>query len=96
MRVVTVDAEGDPLEQSRAKVEKFVADSRLTLPVLRADSAAAARWKLGGFPMTLVLRDGRIVYRNHGGGLVDGLEAQLASLGSRPLTEAPPIEGVTR
>lgn len=96
VRVVTVDAEGDPLEQSRAKVEKFVADSRLTLPVLRADSAAAARWKLGGFPMTLVLRDGRIVYRNHGGGLVDGLEAQLASLGSRPLTEAPPIEGVTR
>lgn len=96
VRVVTVDAEGEPLADSRAKVEKFVSESHLTLPVQRADSAAAARWKLGGFPMTLVLKDGRIVYRGHAGGLVDGLEAQLASLGSRPVTDAMPIEGVTR
>jgi hypothetical protein len=35
--------------------------------------------------MTLVLRDGEIVFRGHAGDLVPGLEAQLASLGSRPL-----------
>lgn len=96
VRVITVDAEGESLAASRAKVEKFVSESHLTLPVQRADSSAAARWKLGGFPMTLVLRDGRIVYRGHAGGLVEGLEAQLASLGSRPVTDATPIEGVTR
>jgi hypothetical protein len=41
--------------------------------------------------MTFVLRDGKIVYRGHGGELFEGLEAQLASLGSRraPIAAAP-------
>lgn len=84
VRVVTLNAEGEPFEQASAKVEKFFAAQGLQLPVLMADSTATARWKLGGFPMTLVLQDGRIVYRNHAGGLVEGVEAQLASLGSHP------------
>jgi len=85
VRVLTVNAEGEPLPQARAKASKFFSERGLTLPVLLADTVAAARWGLGSFPMTLVLRDGEIVFRGHAGDLVEGLEAQLASLGSRPL-----------
>lgn len=89
VRVVTVNAEGVPIEQARTKVDKFVAERDLKLPVLFADSVMASRWKLTGFPTTLVLQDGRIVYRNHAGDLVPGLEAQLASLGSHPTPRVP-------
>lgn len=84
VRVLTVNAEGEPLTEARDKVAKFVASQGLQLPVIMADSVAAARWRLGSFPTTLVLQDGRIVYRNHAADLVTGLEAQLATLGSRP------------
>ena len=90
VRVVTIDAEGEPIDRARDKVTKFVNERKLRLPVLLADSTAAARWKLDSFPMTLILRDGRIVYRGHGGGLVEGLEAQLESLGSRRMASATP------
>lgn len=82
VRFVTVNTEGEPLDQARIKVEKFFGEKHLSLPVAYADSATAAKWKLTGFPMTLVLKDGRIVYRDHAGGLVEGLDAQLADLGS--------------
>ncbi len=87
---ITINAEGEPIEQARAKAGKFASEHELKLPVLFADSVMTSRWKLGGFPMTLVLQDGRIVYRNHAGELVPGLEAQLASLGSHPASETPP------
>ena len=89
VRVVTMNAEGEPLETTRTKITKFVDEQKLHLPVLLADSAASASWALRGFPMTFVLRDGKIVYRGHGGEMVEGLEAQLASLGSKPAPVAP-------
>ncbi|MEQ1832107.1 MAG: TlpA disulfide reductase family protein [Candidatus Eisenbacteria bacterium] len=84
VRVITLDSKGEPLARARDSVEKFFRSQGLELPVLMADSTASARWQLGGFPMTFVLEDGRIVYRNHAGDLVAGLEAQLRHLGSRP------------
>ena len=89
VRVVTVNAEGDRIELAREKISKFVSEHALKLPVLFADSVMASRWKLNAFPMTLILKDGRILYRNHAGDLVPGIEAQLASLGSDP-TDAEP------
>lgn len=88
VRVITINAEGESFEQAGAKVREFATERDLKLPVLFADSVMTSRWKLGGFPMTLVLKDGRIVYRNHARELVPGLEAQLASLGSQPVTKA--------
>lgn len=90
VRVVTVNAEGDPLETAKPLVTKFVTEKGIRLPVLMADTSVASRWKLVGFPMTLVLRDGKIVYRGHGGELVEGLEAELESLDSRPAVAAAP------
>jgi thiol-disulfide isomerase/thioredoxin len=84
IRVVTVNAEGEPISQARAKVGRLFLEKHVTLPVAFADSTTAAKWGLAGFPMTLVLEDGRIVYRRHAGGLVEGLDAQLATLGSTP------------
>jgi thiol-disulfide isomerase/thioredoxin len=89
VRVVTMNAEGEPLESTRVKVSKFMDEQKLHLPVLLADSAATTSWALQGFPTTLVLRDGKIVYRGHGGEMVEGLEAQLISLGSKPAPAEP-------
>jgi len=91
VRVVTINADGEPLDTVRPKIVKFVDERKVHLPVLLADSVATASWALEGFPMTFVLRDGKIVYRGHGGELFEGLEAQLASLGSRraPIAAAP-------
>jgi len=83
IHVVTLNADGDPIEQALPNVAKFVAEQKLTLSVLLADSVAAAAWKLEGFPCTFVLKDGKIAYREYSGQLVEGLEAELESLGSR-------------
>src|SRR5262249_35882602 len=89
VHVVTLNAEGEPLAQCRGKVADVVAKLHLTLPVWLADSTTSARWRLGSFPMTFVLRDGRIIFRDHGGDLVEGLEAELESLGSRAVAPHP-------
>lgn len=89
IRVITVNVEGDRIELAREKISKFVSERSLKLPVLFADSVMASQWKLTSFPMTLIMKDGRILYRNHAGDLVPGVEAQLASLGSHP-TDATP------
>ncbi len=83
VRVITVNIEGEPPAEASRLARSFVDEHRLALPVFVADSTAAVRWGVQSFPTTFVIRDSRIVYRGHAGELVEGLDAQLESLGSR-------------
>lgn len=82
IRAITVNVEGAPVRVARARVNQFLHASGLHLSVLMADSAAAAPWRFDGIPCVLVLRNGRVEYRGYSGTLEEGLDAELATLGS--------------
>lgn len=84
VRFITINWEYDSPRVARERVTTFARDSALTFPIFLADSAAATRLGLHGLPTVLVIRDGRVLYRNVGFDAEEVLQAQLADLGAAP------------
>jgi thiol-disulfide isomerase/thioredoxin len=87
VRVLTIHVDPGAETPPGPRVFEFFKKRGISLPAFEGDSAAVANWRVGAYPTTFIVRDGRILYRNEGG-QEDVLEEQLKSL--LPARAAPP------
>jgi thiol-disulfide isomerase/thioredoxin len=79
VRFVMLSIERDGVEESSPRVLRALDSNGLMMPAFGGDSVAVTRLAVSSYPTTLVIRNGRIAYRNIGVS-DEALDAQIADL----------------
>ncbi len=56
---------------TKEDVEKFIADSKISYPIMKETGQASKDYAISGIPAAAVVKDGKVVFRGHPGGLTD-------------------------